>query len=70
MRILSAGQLVEDIEQYNRIHEMMHILIAKESRDNDAAEAFGQFYEPHRSYDIKTYQGIRPLDGMCVLFKS
>ena len=36
MRILAARQLVEDIGQYNRIHEMMHMLIAKESRDNDA----------------------------------
>ena len=33
MRILAAGQLVEDIDQYNRIHEMMHTLIAKESRE-------------------------------------
>ena len=47
---------------------MTHVLLVKESRDNDAAEAFGQFYEPQRSYDINAYQGIRPLDGMYVLF--
>ena len=47
MRILAAGQLVEDIDQYNRIHEMMHILIAKESRDNDAAEAIGDVWDEH-----------------------
>ena len=43
VRILAAGQLVEDIDNYNRIHEMMHLMVAKESRNNDAAEAFGQF---------------------------
>ena len=32
MRILCAGQLVEDIMDYNRIHEMIHMMIAKESR--------------------------------------
>ena len=41
MRILAAGQLVEDIDNYNRIHEMMSVLVASESRDNQAAEAFG-----------------------------
>ena len=41
MRILAAGQLVEDVMEYNRIHEMFHMMIAKESRENDAAEAFG-----------------------------
>ncbi len=45
MRILAAGQLVEDIDNYNRIHEMMHLLIAKDSRQNDAAEAFGQTWD-------------------------
>lgn len=44
MRVLCAGQLVEDIMDYNRIHEMMHIMIASESRANDAAEAFGNLW--------------------------
>ena len=34
MRILAAGQLVEDIDNYNRIHEMMSILTSSDSRDN------------------------------------
>ena len=32
MRILCAGQLVDDIMDYNRIHEMFHMMIASESR--------------------------------------
>ncbi len=69
MRILSAGQLVEDIDQYHRIHEMMHVLIASESRENDAAEAFGQLYDDHKIYYTNTLHGIRPLDSLYVLFK-
>jgi hypothetical protein len=69
MRILAAGQLVEDIDNYNRIHEMMHVLVAKESRENDAAEAFGQVWHEHATYDIRNWQGIRPGDHMTVLFK-
>ena len=45
MRILAAGQLVEDIDNYNRIHEMMSILTSSDSRDNQAAEAFGTHWD-------------------------
>jgi hypothetical protein len=49
---------------------MMHIMIAKESRENDAAEAFGQIYDLHRGdYSINNYQGILPYDSAYVLFK-
>ena len=41
MHILAAGQLVEDIDNYNRIHEMMSVLTSSDSRNNQAAEAFG-----------------------------
>jgi hypothetical protein len=49
MRVLAAGQLVEDVMDYNRIHEMIHMMIAKESRENDAAEAFGLHWDSHAS---------------------
>ena len=71
MRILAAGQLVEDIDQHNRIHEMMHILIAKESRDNDAAEAFGLVWDDREwcrnNINAITREGIK--DTVTVLFK-
>ena len=68
MRILVAGQLVEDIDQYNRIHEMMSILTASESRANQATEAFGL------NWDSDTVSGeynsaIRPNQSLTVLFK-
>ncbi len=49
IRILAAGHFVEDINQYNRIHEMMKFLTAGDSRDNDAAEAFGYLDNKHNT---------------------
>jgi len=73
MRVLCAGQLVEDIMDYNRIHEMMHIMIANESRDNDAAEAFGNMWSSQDWQMGKTnadnFRGIPPGQKLTVLFK-
>ena len=35
MRILCNGTIVEDIDQYNRVHEMLSILSGKHNRDMD-----------------------------------
>jgi hypothetical protein len=74
MRVLCAGQLVEDIMDYNRIHEMFHLLIAKESRENDAAEAFGITFDVHAWHQgvltAANYNGVLPNESMTVLFKS
>ncbi len=67
MRVLVSGQLVEDIDNYNRVHEMMHTLVAVESRQNDAAEAFGIHWDM-TDWDFNgagnmttlTYGGIKP----------
>ena len=69
MRILVAGQLVEDIDQYNRIHEMMQFFVAPDSRNNDAAEAFGFIHNKHVTYTPTTFPGIKPGQGLQVLFK-
>ena len=62
MRVLCSGQLVEDITDYNRIHEMMQTLIARESRENDAAEAFRHYFDVYDWYrGVETapnYRGI------------
>ena len=68
MRILAAGQLVEDIDNYNRIHEMMNVLVAGESRDNQAAEAFGKNWDSNSgTYDKGI--GIPGQQALTVLFK-
>ena len=69
MRILVAGQLVEDIDQYNRIHEMMQFFVAPDSRNNDAAEAFGFIHNKHVTYTNSTFPGIKQGQGLQVLFK-
>ena len=69
MRILAAGQLVEDIDQHNRIHEMMSFLISPDSAMNDAAKAFGYAHNKHLAIDRFQFGGIRPGDSWTVLFK-
>ena len=69
MRILAAGQLVEDIDQYNRIHEMMSFLVAPDSNMNDAAEAFGFVHNKHDVATRFTFGGVRAGDTQTVLLK-
>ena len=69
MRILAAGQLVEDIDQYNRIHEMMQFFVAGESRENDAGEAFGFVHNKHVATTAAKFSGIKQGQGLQVLFK-
>jgi hypothetical protein len=40
-RLISSGQVVEDIDYYNRLHEMFHILQPTNHRNNDLIEGFG-----------------------------
>ena len=72
MRVLAAGQLVEDIDQYIRIHEMMSFLVAPDSAMNDAAEAFGTVHNKHvlpPALNINNFQGIIAGQSLAVLFK-
>ena len=41
LRIAVRGQIIEDIDNYNRVSELFHILQSKHSRLNDAIEGFG-----------------------------
>ena len=40
VRILAQGQVLEDIDQYNRTHEMFHMFLSSGHRVNDQAESF------------------------------
>jgi hypothetical protein len=68
MRILAAGQLVEDIDNYNRIHEMMSILTSPDSRNNQAAEAFGAHWDTGTAAYPKA-QGVDGASALTVLFR-
>ena len=37
-RIMAAGQLAEDLQSYNRVHEMLSCLMSKNVRDNNDIE--------------------------------
>ena len=41
MRILCGGQIVEDIDEFNRLSEMYHMMKPTNKRQNDAIEGFG-----------------------------
>ena len=61
VRLLCGSQLVEDIDQYGRVHEMMNILTATHSRANEAVEGFGFNWEEHSDNAAKQkYIGIAP----------
>ena len=45
MRILAQGQILEDIDLYNRVHEMFNNFTAEGSRYNDYSEGFGHVWE-------------------------
>ena len=41
LRILAGGQVIEDIDFYNRVYNMVHTLLPTERRMNDYVEGFG-----------------------------
>ena len=43
MRILAGGQILEDIDLYNRVREMFNMFSATDNRQNDYAEGFLKF---------------------------
>ena len=67
MRILAAGQSVEDIDQYNRIHEIMSFLVAPYGSMKDAAEGFGYVHNKHMVTDRLLIGGVRPCDSWTIL---
>ncbi len=70
MRILAGGQVVEDIDSYNRVHEMMHMLTASDSRVNDYGEGFGLTLTNLRTHNTAVeLPGIEMSQSQSVLFK-
>ncbi len=76
LRVVVGGQVIEDIDNYNRVHEMMSTLVASDSRANDDAEAFGARFSTHDWYgdttptvNVDNLKGIAGGDYQTVLFK-
>jgi len=73
MRVLAGNQLVEDIDNYNRCHQLFSILTSPDSRANVNAEAFGQHWDIRKdveaSYTASSFPGILGGQSQTVLFK-
>jgi hypothetical protein len=63
LRCLVGGAIVDDIDYYNRIHEMVHILTAKENRSNDQIEGFGPRWDDDDVYNGWTADGTSRIPG-------
>ena len=72
MRVMMGSTIVEDIQDYARLHQMFNLLISKNSKTNLAAEGFGL-----PAYDYKTvvadgsedlWPGINGKDAQMIMF--
>jgi hypothetical protein len=50
-RCLVGGAIVDDVDYYNKVHEMLHILTSKANRDNDSIEGFGARWDDDEYYN-------------------
>ena len=51
VRLTAGSQLVEDIDQYNSLHEMFDILTSPDIGVNQMAEGFGDTWNTQENYD-------------------
>ena len=54
-RRLVGGAIVDDIDYYNRVREMLHILTNTANRDNDSLEGFGARWDDNASWKCFEY---------------
>ncbi|MFM7985510.1 MAG: hypothetical protein ACKPKO_39965, partial [Candidatus Fonsibacter sp.] len=72
MRILAGGQILEDIDMYNRVHEMFSIFGSSESRISDYSEGFNNYWEDKASsteISVQILKGIFQGESQTVLFR-
>mgnify|MGYP003895558579 CR=1 FL=1 len=62
MRVICGGQIVEDVDKYNRTHEMFHMMKPTEKRLNDTIEGFGELFR------VLSYEsiGTSTLQSRCL----
>jgi hypothetical protein len=68
MRIIANGAIIEDIDNYNRCSELFSMMVAKDSRTNSNAEAWGDV-DTYSAPTVDTISGIPGGDARTVLFK-
>ena len=73
MRILAGGQILEYIDMYNRVHEMLSIFSARYSRQNDYAEGFGNYWGntcDNVNVSPAYLKGVTESSSQTVMFKQ
>ena len=74
LRVLCGGQVIEDLENYNRCHQLFSSLFANNSRLNEAAEGFGREWDHinhmKNLYTPDSYDGIEPGQAQTVIFQT
>ena len=53
-RCMVGGAIVDDVDYYNRVHEMLHILTSEGNRNNDDIEGFGLRWDDNSCYKTWT----------------
>ena len=68
MRLIANGVIIEDIDNYNRCSELFPMMVAKDSRTNQNAEAWGDV-DTYSNPTEASISGIPGGDSRTVLFK-
>jgi hypothetical protein len=72
-RCLVGGAIVDDIDYYNRVHEMLHILTSKANRENDSIEGFGARWDDefhwNTAWNANYGAKVEPSESRAVSFK-
>jgi hypothetical protein len=63
MRVLCQGELLEDIDYYNRTHQMFDVLQAKHVRENESIEGLGYTYDSDYGKGLIEKPLIKKEDG-------
>ena len=65
LRVTMRGVVIEDISDYNRVHEMFNVLQTTGARANDRAEGFGGHLDIKSLNTVALLPGIDTLQTVC-----
>ena len=69
VRLLAGGTMVEDIMDYNRVHNMFSELSSSNTKRNEDIEGFGINGSDITNYTLASYPGIVPAGNKTVCTK-
>ena len=69
LRVMCQGAVVEDISDYNRLHQMFDTLSSPHVRDNNDIEGFENRFDKVATVTAATMTGLEPGASKVVSFK-